>query len=137
MVFYSENAGAKSLLSTSSVAGALFGAIHCLAWHFSFPSSAEQIIWRFASLGIVGSCATTFYTVLSFFIGQRAERHWIDPVVILVSLGLPLCALACGLAILVYPVARITLLVIAIASLRSLPTSAFDTVDWIELVPHI
>lgn len=37
----------------------------------------------------------------------------------------------------VYPVSRITLLVLAVISLRSLPPSAFDTVDWVEFVPHI
>lgn len=41
MIFYSEDARVKPLLSTSSIAGAVFGAVHCLAWHFSFPSRAE------------------------------------------------------------------------------------------------
>lgn len=37
----------------------------------------------------------------------------------------------------VYPFARITLLVLAVASLRSLPLSAFDSVPWVEFIPHM
>lgn len=51
----------------------------------------------------------------------------------LVLLGVPLCFLAS----IAYPVARIALLILSVTSLRSLPPSAFDTVDWVELVPHI
>lgn len=34
-IFYSEDAGVHPLLSTASIAGALFGAVHCLAWSFT------------------------------------------------------------------------------------------------------
>lgn len=51
MMFYSEDAGVRRLLGTSSIAGALFGAAHCLAWNLDFPSRAEQIIWKIAALG--------------------------------------------------------------------------------------
>lgn len=121
MIFYSENAGGRPLLSTSSIAGMLFGAVHCLAWNFSFPSYVERVMWRTASLGVVGSCAVIIYSALFFkFIRQND------------SLLVP-----GGLASFVYPVARITLLVLAVTSLRSLPSSAFDAIDWVELVPHI
>lgn len=120
-VFYSENAGGRPLLSTSSIAGMLFGAVHCLAWNFSFPSHVERVMWRAASLGVVGSCAVIFCSAL-FFKFIRLNDSLLVP-------G--------GLASFVYPVARITLLVLAVTSLRSLPSSAFDAIDWVELVPHI
>lgn len=131
MIFYSEHVSGTSLFGTSSIAGALFGAVHCLAWHFSFPSHAEQIIWRIASLGIVGSCAVTFQTILCWYLREQLGAFWL--LVLLTSSGTLICILACF----VYPVARITLLVLAVTSLRSLPPSAFDTVDWVEFFPHI
>lgn len=38
---------------------------------------------------------------------------------------------------LVYALARMTLLVLAVTSLRALPPSAYDVVQFTQLVPHI
>lgn len=135
MMFYSETAGITPLLSTSAIAGAVFGAIHCLAWHFSFPSQAEQVMWRSASLGVVTSCFVTFQTAFFWDAANSGGigGFWEFVQLTLVLLGVPLCFLAS----IAYPVARIALLILSVTSLRSLPPSAFDTVDWVELVPHI
>lgn len=37
----------------SGLAGGLFGAIHCIAWNFTFPTSGEQTIWRLMSLILI------------------------------------------------------------------------------------
>lgn len=82
-------------------------------------------------MGIVGSCVVTFQTVLC----SREDAEGFGRIVarLLATIG----ALFCVLASFIYPLARITLLVIAISSLRSLPPSALDTIDWVEFVPHI
>lgn len=117
------------LLTTFSIAGALFGVVHCLAWHFSFPSQVERVMWISASLGVVGSCTATFLTVLSEpYINRLYNLH---------RVLCYLCTAPFAIATFIYPVARITLLVLALTSLRFLPTSALDTIDWVELVPHI
>lgn len=133
MMFYSEKADAEPLLGTSSVAGAVFGAVHCLAWYFSFSSRVEQIMWRAASLGIVGSCIATFQSVVCYDVDKCANGFWSRFRHRYYQTTLYLSVLA----IIVYPMSRITLLAVAITSLRSLPPSAFDTVDWIEFIPHI
>lgn len=38
------------------MSGAIFGMIHCLAWHFQFPSLPEQILWRVSSSILIGIC---------------------------------------------------------------------------------
>lgn len=134
MIFFSEDADFKPMLGTCSIAGVLFGAVHCLAWNFSFPSHGEQILWRTASLGIVGSCAAFFYTSFLFHIGD-AKPGDLKGFIILIFIVLG--SVPFVLAVFVYPVSRITLFVLAVTTLRSLPSSAFDTVDWVELVPHI
>lgn len=133
MIFYSEDASVKPLLNSSSIAGALFGSIHCLAWHFTFPSIVEKIMWRSASLAVVGSCVATLHTVLCIHFLDDSKDFWGVVRGVLAVLCMVLCALACF----IYLFARITLLVLAVISLRSLPPSAFDTVQWVELVPHI
>lgn len=131
MMFYSEDAGVRPLLRSSSIAGALFGAIHCLAWNFGFPSHFEKIMWRTASLGIVGSCSMTLVGVTIWkpfsFIVRHFLTNWARLIIVTVKASVSLT----------YSVARITLLVLAVTSLRNLPPSAFNTIDWIELVPHI
>ena len=129
MMFYSERVKENPLFGTSAAAGALFGAIHCLAWHFVFPSHVEEIMWRVASLTVVGTCLGMVLALylLHFSDGPGISRKCFKKFSILLSI--------CFLFF--YPISRMCLLVLALTSLRSLPLSAFDTIRWIELVPHI
>lgn len=34
----------------TSIITVLFGVLHCFAWHSHFPSEAERLLWRIASL---------------------------------------------------------------------------------------
>lgn len=138
-ILYSEDAGIHPLLSTASIAGALFGAVHCLAWSFTFPSFVEKILWRTASLGVVGACVLSCVVILTWDRLERqatSETKTVASVLVLFTVTVP-AALTMILIPFVYPVSRITLLVLAVISLRSLPPSAFDIVDWVEFVPHI
>lgn len=140
MIFYSEDADVRTLLGSSSIAGALFGAVHFLAWSSTFPSSLEQTLWRAASLGVVLSCglslAGTLVLCLAEFIESRVDTIGIALGCVLIVLGTLFPIFSIPVPI-VYPLARITLLVLAVASLRSLPHSAFDSVPWVEFIPHI
>lgn len=95
----------------------VFGAIHCLAWSFHFATRGEQFIWRVASLSIASVPVAMFACV------------WILPFDIAEFITILL-----GLA---YILARGALLVLAVTQLRSLPASAFDTVNWTTLIPHL
>lgn len=135
MIFYSEETDIKPLFSTSSVAGALFGAVHCLAWNFDFPSYIERLLWRIASLGIVGACILSFVGshVWPYVNDTRknADKNSIRHKLVALIQNRLLLLIA-----LVYPTARVVLLVLAVTSLTSLPPSALDTVNWVQLVPH-
>lgn len=137
MMFYSEYAQATALLGTSSIAGALFRAVHCFAWHFSFPSHAETIMWRSASLGVAGSCVLSFVGVFTWDTYYKGGGPFFGLEIVLYFVVSLAYFFFLFLLPFVYPIARVTLLVLALTSLRSLPSSAFDTVDWVELVPHI
>ena len=45
--------------------GVCFGAIHCIAWSFSFPTHPELLIWRISSVAIT---AVPIYTILALFL---------------------------------------------------------------------
>lgn len=137
MMFYSEDAETKPLFTAASVAGALFGGVHCLAWHFSFPSQADQILWRVASLGIVSTCAMSFVGTWILDLVNDLRRKYEAIRRIPRSFLLSLIIILMLISSVVYFISRLVLLVLAVTSLRSLPSSAFDTVNWVEIVPHI
>ena len=89
--------------------GVLFGVIHCLAWHFSFPTHTELLMWRISSVAI---------TVAIFFM----------------PMAVTFFSLFAGV---VYIIARAITLVLAFISLRDLPPGAYETVHWSTFIPHI
>jgi hypothetical protein len=116
--------GDRGVTWSCGIAGAviatMFGAIHCVAWSFQFPSHTEQTLWRIASLSI-----TCLPMVAGF------EPLWIALVDEVLGLSIQV-----GCSIL-YILSRVALLVIALMSLRSLPPGAYETVHWTIFIPHV
>ncbi|KZP09472.1 hypothetical protein FIBSPDRAFT_239223 [Athelia psychrophila] len=101
----------------------MFGAIHCAAWSFTFPSHAEDLIWRIASTAVVGIPA-----IFSFLLVLWAcEMKAVVKKLLFVSI----------IAIPFYLLARMVLPVLAFTTMRSLPLAALETVQWTTLIPHI
>lgn len=129
-----------TMIVASGIA-ALFGAIHCAAWSFAFPSHTEQLLWR------VSSIAITFLPLsIPLITGVTWLKDWLEHresvadkvtfFVVKICLAV-LAFLSFILGAFVYIVARVTLLVLALMSLRSLPTEAYQTVHWTTFIPHI
>ncbi|KAK0432173.1 hypothetical protein EV421DRAFT_2064066, partial [Armillaria borealis] len=98
--------------------GFLFGAFHCVAWSFYFPSHAEMVLWRFSSTAVL----------IGLFVGSYTDRRpWV----------LILNRFMVSAALVAYIVARIILIILAFLQLRSLPSFAFCTVQWTTYIPHI
>ncbi|KDQ49497.1 hypothetical protein JAAARDRAFT_42807 [Jaapia argillacea MUCL 33604] len=108
------------LFLISSFIATVFGAIHCLAWHVQVPSPTQLLLWRVSSLTI------TILPVLEVFAYKSPDSFLLLLAILLALLG----AIA-------YIVARITLLVLAFKSLRSIPPGAYETVVWTTFIPHI
>ena len=100
--------------------GVCFGAIHCIAWHFSFPTQAELSIWRMSCVAI--TAVPIYMPLMLFFMGVGSD---IIGAIALISAGI------------LYILARVFTLALAFTSLRDLPTGAFDTVHWTTFIPHI
>ncbi|KIJ08018.1 hypothetical protein PAXINDRAFT_89486, partial [Paxillus involutus ATCC 200175] len=100
--------------SALSISWMIFGALHLVAWDFQFPSRAEKITWRVASLALV---------IGGFMSGQSVVE-------ILEVEDRPI--------FLVYAfLARMMILALMLASLRDLPASAYETVPWTTYIPHL
>jgi len=103
---------------------ALFGAIHCLAWHSVFSSHRDQIIWRVSAV-VVTVLPFLLFGLLAFY--DKSQGTVAEKTLLLVNLFLALA----------YAAARICLLVVAFSALRALPYKALEVPSWSLYIPHI
>ncbi|KAL5358688.1 hypothetical protein BJX96DRAFT_163922 [Aspergillus floccosus] len=133
----------------------VFGCIFMFAWNFHFPSATELVLWRVASiytlLYIFFGCACAQYCQKMLFPRWSKQRPPLpmaesdsfpsrlrnihpskDP-----RLDIPLRALIpVSILCALYCVCRGYILIEDFIGLRSLPASAFQTVEWSDYVPH-
>ena len=109
---------------TAMVVATIFGAIHCVAWSFEFPSHAEKLLWIISSLVITSAPAACFILVLWMV---SLGDVWFTKVLGVIFLILSAC----------YISGRVMLLVLPFISLRSLPAEAYQTVQWTTFIPHV
>ncbi|KAI9512679.1 hypothetical protein F5148DRAFT_973266 [Russula earlei] len=103
-----------------------FGGIHCIGWSFSFPSSAEQTLWRVASVTI------SAVPILCSIMPLITRLH--DSGYVYVSGFL---ALVIVVSTYFYMLSRLVLLVLPFLYLRSLSPAAYHVVHWTSFIPHI
>ena len=94
--------------------GVFFGAIHCIAWRFSFPTHMELLMWRISCVAITAV-----------------------PVFIPLMMGLDAIYFGPLSGFILYIIARAVTLVLAFTSLRDLPPGAYETVRWTTFIPHV
>ncbi|KIK61493.1 hypothetical protein GYMLUDRAFT_166351 [Collybiopsis luxurians FD-317 M1] len=105
-------------------AAILFGAIHCAAWTFAFPSAVERVCWRIAS--VIVTCVPLY---MIFAVWNHMRRHSFESESTVHYIGLVVS--------IAYVLARLALIVLPLLALQDLPPLAFETVEWISFVPHI
>ena len=108
--------------------GVCFGAIHCIAWLFSFPTHTELLMWRMSCVAIT---AVPIYIPLMYVSGIWLVDRDLD--------GFGITALFFGPLSggILYTLARAVTLVLAFTSLRDLPPGAYETVHWTTFIPHV
>ena len=124
--FWSDEQGEDFLTADGIVllVGVCFGAIHCIAWHFSFPTNRELLMWRISSVAIT---AVPIYIPLMFYLGLSLSNTFGDAVTYFSPLS----------GGILYIIARAVTLVLAFTSLRDLPPGAYQTVHWTTFIPHL
>jgi len=113
----------------SALVGSCFGAIHCLAWNFQFPTTIERTLWRYAAIVSI-VCPWCVY-------GVNASRRWpavsraldkldlklsIGPIPIEVQVGFAICFLV-----------RIFVIVEMFRSLFYMPPGAYVATPFFNL----
>ena len=125
-IFWANTTGGNGSLEVFADAimlglGVCFGAIHCIAWLFTFPTHTELLAWRISSIAIT---AVPVYIPVGFLLAAWVANNNLAYISILPA----------GI---LYVSARAVTLVLAFTSLRDLPPGAYETVPWTTFIPHV
>jgi hypothetical protein len=118
----------------------IFGSIHCIAWHFPFPSLTERTMWRVSSLIIV--CVPT--VLLSFSVLRlvfiRPFSIFNRPVLVgftdIDTMDRTKVVFVLNVGLAAYIPSRIIIVFLALFSLRSLGEKVFEDINWTSFFPH-
>jgi hypothetical protein len=117
------------------ISGIIFGAVHCVAWDFHFPTPIEQTLWRIAS--VVSTCVLVLHPLIhtsKVFLFRwvpwfnRTKTAWITVVSISGAFSF--------LIMVSYVASRMFLMVEIFRTLFFLPSEAYLS-TWSSSVPHI
>jgi hypothetical protein len=124
---YTDDIDRNRAMFWASIIAVVFGAIHCAGWAFIFPSEKELALWRISSTITTGvPFLMALFALFVILSGSRMLKY---------DLSAFLFPLYFGTAF--YVGARLLLLTEAFISLRNLPLSAYQAVEWATFLPHI
>ena len=113
-------------LELLALCSALFGAIHLASWNIILLSNVELWLWRTSALYC---CTAGMIFIMLVFLLQNVDSGKgmggliISLLILVISLG--------------YVIVRLYMIVEVFLSLRALPHSAYEAVQWSSFVPHI
>jgi hypothetical protein len=108
-----------------AVAGVLFGALHCSAWDFYFPSMVDSLLWKLSS--IISTIVPLYFVALVFVVNDKKR---------FMELARTLLVAVWVLAIVFYIIARLILIALVFRCFFYLPINAFVS-TWTTEVPHV
>ena len=114
-----------------------FGAVHCIAWSFHFPTVQEQLVWRLSAASVSVGPVLAFPLAWLFGIFLR---HFGKSTRFQKNLGIVSMYVLFALAVVlvaIYAAAKIALLVLPFTALRALPPAAFVDIRWTSFLPHL
>ena len=129
-MFWADNADSDAIIADLMVlgVGVCFGAIHCIAYGFLFPTHTELLMWRVSCITITSvPIYIPLGLLLAALLGKMNSNKFGISVVYF-------CTISGGI---LYIVARAVTLILAFTSLRDLPPGAYETVRWTTFIPHV
>ena len=130
-IFWANSAANEQITADLITLGVCvcFGAIHCIAWFFSFPTHTELLMWRISSIAI--TAAPIYISFMFFLAGLLGGILDLEKSAYIVFYSAPV------IGSILYILARAITLVLAFTSLRDLLPGAYETVRWTTFIPHI
>ena len=125
----STSSDSYSRMVVFALFGVIFGSLHCIGWHFTYPSSFERTLWRVTSLTIT---IIPFIVAPIDFMLENVQLEGRLGKMVRLTLDLIMTVL-----LFVYVPTRLSLIAQAIALLRNQPPTAFLAIDWTKFIPHV
>ena len=105
----------------------IVGAIHLGTWNIALPSDIEMWMWRSSAILCILCGIVWLLLALPDQYEHRSASGWDHH----------LAEISFHVIRIVYPIARFYMIIQVFLSLRALPASAYQSVDWSTFVPHI
>ena len=130
-IFWANSAADEQIIADLITLGVCvcFGAIHCIAWFFSFPTHTELLMWRISSITL--TAAPVYVSLMFFLAGLLGGILDLEKSAYIVFYSAPI------IGSILYILARAITLVLAFTSLRDLLPEAYETVRWTTFIPHV
>lgn len=100
------------------------GGVHCFGWNYLFEGHTEQTLWRATSL-VTASASLPLLLIFGWAILRKVKHN-----TRVVRWSVATIAF-------IYIATRVTVIVLIVSSLQSLPAGAYDVVAWTTFVPHV
>jgi hypothetical protein len=126
-----------SVLILIPLLASLFGAIHCIAWSFSFPSLIARTLWRVSSLYITVSPLLFVIAPLIGLLNSWIYGAWNAPNMDSKLRFVNFFRFVALFSVILYIPARIVLVGVSFWGLHDIPATGHQTVEWMNFVPHI
>ena len=115
--------------------GILFGGLHCIGWHYTFPSHSEQTLWRSTSLAI--TVIPLIVAPIDFLLANRLQNRDLNSYRLVERISLLFLDFIMTILLFVYVPTRLFLIAQGLALLRNQPPTAFVAGDWTKFTPHL
>ena len=132
-----------------TLAGGCYGGLHLTAWTCQFPSYAETVLWRAASITILATGPSVIAFLLSIAFAnsiRNVGRRWLQErrafwaayaLDFLLAFTIIGAATLCLLWGLWYILCRVFIVVECFIMLAHLPESTLEIPTWARYIPHI
>ncbi|KAJ7219864.1 hypothetical protein C8J57DRAFT_1731930 [Mycena rebaudengoi] len=107
--------------------GTIFGAIHCAVWNADFASTVEMWMWRCCALSVTAIPPIVALVIVAWDSGLVDDD----------SVPKGVLGLASLLVSLIYPIARLFLIVLPLIALRAPAAGSLMDVNWSIYIPHL
>ncbi|KAJ7276761.1 hypothetical protein C8J57DRAFT_1127036 [Mycena rebaudengoi] len=105
--------------------GSIFGAIHCMAWNADFASTVEMWMWRSCTLAVTAiPLIIAFSGAATTLVESNSGLYILLGVIWLPSL-------------LIYPIARLFLIILPLIAMRAPAAGSLVDVNWTIYIPHL
>lgn len=124
----------------------IYAACHASAWNSHFPTLTERSLWRGSCIAVgagvplVFLMATVFNSITDYVVKENRHKYFHNRTLFIAKLlyvfNYLICVMLTASMSLLYAAARTFIVLETFISVRSLPLGAYESVNWVEYLPH-